>query len=153
MFSKIQETAGIAFLALSSLSFTTGCNSEPKDKEPTVIKAPILLQTLRDLNADSAVRDGVDLVSAISDSRLLLDTELKQALSEKLAKLLPELNTELEQVSDEGKKELLVEVAIQARQSKDKDVIEFLKAVREKLNGSNPYAISGLKLPTVPSTK
>jgi hypothetical protein len=146
MFSKIQETAGIAFLALSSLSFTTGCNSEPKDKEPTVIKAPILLQTLRDLNADSAVRNGVDLVSAISDSRLLLDTELKQALSDKLAKLLPELNTELEQVSDEGKKKLLVEVAIQkARECCEKNVIKFLEAVEEKLNG-NQQAILGLKL-------
>lgn len=146
MFSKIQETAGIAFLALSSLSFTTGCNSEPKDKEPTVIKAPILLQTLRDLNADSAVRNGVDLVSAISDSRLLLDTELKQALSEKLAKLLPELNTELEQVSDEGKKKLLVEVAIQkARECCEKNVIKFLEAVEEKLNG-NQRAILDLKL-------
>jgi hypothetical protein len=146
MSSKIQETAGIAFLALSSLSFTTGCNSEPKDKEPTVIKAPILLQTLRDLNADSAVRNGVDLVSAISDSRLLLDTELKQALSEKLAKLLPELNTKLEQVSDEGKKELLVEVAIQkARECCEKNVIKFLEAVEEKLNG-NQRAILDLKL-------
>jgi len=146
MFSKIQETARIACLALSSLSFTTGCNSEPKDKEPRVIHAPILLQTLLDLNADSAVRDGVDLVSAISDSRLLLDTELKQALSDKLAKLLPELNTKLEQVSDEGKEKLLVEVAIQkARECCEKNVIKFLKAVEEKLNG-NQRAILDLTL-------
>jgi hypothetical protein len=146
MSSKIQETAGIAFLALSSLSFAPGCNSEPKDKEPRVIKAPILLQKLLDLNADSAIRDGVDLVSAISDSRLLLDTELKQALSDKLAKLLPELNTELEQVSDEGKKKLLVEVAIQkARECCEKNVIKFLEAVEEKLNG-NQRAILDLKL-------
>ena len=152
MFRKMRENLGIACLALSSLSFSAGCHSERKDNEPRIIKAPILLQKLKDLNAEMSVQQGVRLVAQLSDSRVV-NPARHAALSEELASLLGKLNVELGAVSDEGKSNILgvigdlkAVIGDLTDDAKKKNLIKFLEAAKAKLENSPGIDISQLKL-------
>jgi hypothetical protein len=141
MFEGVKKISQTACLALASLSFTSGCNSQREENEPRVIKADKLLGVLEALNAEREILRGIDMISLISDAKLS-NPELADELSAQFPAFLDKLNKQLDDVSPAGRGGILANIRaqeIEAREFASPDqAIEFLNAVKEKLiNGKN----------------